>query len=442
MGARLGALAALVLAVVVVGFLMLGGGGYSVAVTVPNAGQLVKGNEVKVGGVPVGTVESIELTPDGHARLELGIDDDGLLPLHRGTKAIIRATSLGGIANRYISLQPGPNNAAPIPDGGSIPAEDVKPIVDLDAVLNALGPPARRDLSRLVQSAAGAFDGAEREANAGLRYLNPAVSQASLTARELMRDEKSLERFIVEAATVVDAVTEPRADLEQLVANASGAATAIASEDRALDRTLVELPATLRRVNTSLVNVRGTLQDLRPALVDARPAAPLLSRVLTRLAPIARRALPLVARTRRVVDAPGTAADLLGVVRGFPALAEIAVPAFGSADQTLRDALPVVQEARPYTPDVIGGLVNGFGGSTTGYYDANGHYARISFHSSVYSADGLGSLTPVPPSQQGLTGYRKRVIKRCPGGGVQRHPDGSNPYVEEQTACSREDQLR
>lgn len=421
---------------------MLGGGGYALSVTVPNAGQLVKGNQVKVGGVPVGTIEAIELTGDGQARIEIEIDDRSLAPLHRGTKAVIRATSLGGIANRYITLQPGPNNAPEIPDGGEIPAEDVKPIVDLDAVLNALGPPARRDLSRLVQSAAGSFEGAEREANAGLRYLNPAVSQASLTARELMRDDKGLERFILEAATVVDAVTEPRGDLEELVANASGAAAAIAGEDAALDRTLTELPDTLRRVNTSLVNVRGTLRDLRPALVDARPAAPLLSRALERLAPIARRALPLVTRTRRVVDTPRTAADLLGVVRGFGPLAEVAVPAFASADQTVKDALPIVREARPYTPDVIGGLVNGFGGTTTGYYDANGHYARISFHASVYSADGLGSLTPVPPSQQGLTGYRKGVTKRCPGGGVQVHPDKSNPYVEEQTVCSREHQLR
>ena len=436
------ALAALVAAVGVTGFLMLSGGGYAVSVTVPNAGQLVRGNQVKVGGVPVGTVEEIELTRDGQARIGLQIDDAGLRPLHRGTKAIIRATSLGGIANRYISLQPGPNSAAPIPDGGSIPAEDVKPIVDLDAVLNALGPPARRDLSRLVQTAAGAFEGAESDANAGLHYLNPALSQASLTARELTRDERALERFIVEAATVVEAVTEPREHLEQLVANAAGAAGAIASEHDALDTTLDELPATLRRVNTSLVNVRGTLRDLRPTLVEGRAAAPLLSRALERLAPIARGALPLVARTRRVVDAPGSAADLLGVVRGFPALAGIAVPALGSADQTVKDALPVVREARPYTPDVIGGLVNGFGGTTTGYYDANGHYARISFHSSVYSADGLGSLIPSPPSQQGLTGYRKRVTRRCPGGGVQPHRDRSNPYVEEQTSCSREDQLR
>ena len=437
------ALAAFVLAVGVVGLVMLRGPGYSVAVTVPNAGQLVKGNQVKVGGVPVGTVDAIELTPDGQARIELGIDDGGLAPLHRGTKAIIRATSLGGIANRYISLQPGPNNAPAIADGGSIPAEDVKPIVDLDAVLNALGPAARHDLSRLVRSAAGAFDGAEREANAGLRMLNPAVSQASLTARELMRDEKSFERFIVEAATVVDAVTKPRADLEQVVGNAAGAAAAIAREDAALDTTLEQLPPTLRRVNTSLVNVRGTLRDLRPALVDARPAAPLLSRTLERLAPIARRALPLVARTRKVVDAPGTAADLLGVVRGFPGLAERAVPAFESADQTVKDALPIVRDARPYTPDVVGGLINGFGGTTTGYYDANGHYARISFHSSVYSADGLGSLIPFPPSQQGLTGYRKRVIRRCPGGGVQPHPDKSSPFVErEDFPCDRGDTLR
>ena len=37
--------------------------------------------------------------------------DEPVAPLHEGTTATIRATSLSGIANRYVSLNPGPNNA-------------------------------------------------------------------------------------------------------------------------------------------------------------------------------------------------------------------------------------------------------------------------------------------------------------------------------------------
>src|SRR5438093_1499275 len=55
--------------------------------------------------------------------------------------------------------------------------------------------------------------------------------------------------------------------------------------------------------------------------------------------------------------------------------------------------------------------MNGFGGATGGYYDANGHYARISFQSSLYSLTNLGSLGPRPPSEQGLTGDRKARVE-------------------------------
>jgi phospholipid/cholesterol/gamma-HCH transport system substrate-binding protein len=100
------------------------------------------------------------------------------------------------------------------------------------------------------------------------------------------------------------------------------------------------------------------------------------------------------------------------------------------------DALPVVAQVRPYTPDVIGGLINGFGGTTAGYYDANGHYARISFEGGPYSLDNAGSLIPVPSSMRGLSGYRKGVTNRCPGAATQTGPDKSNPYVPKGQHCN------
>src|SRR5262245_41236672 len=82
---------------------------YRLHIRIANAGQLVKGNQVKVGGVPVGTVKAIELTPDNEADVEVAITDDHLTPLHRGTRAWIRVSSLSSVANRFIALEPGPN---------------------------------------------------------------------------------------------------------------------------------------------------------------------------------------------------------------------------------------------------------------------------------------------------------------------------------------------
>ena len=65
-GAAMGALA---LAVLIVLYLLLfgGGGGYKVTAAFENASQLVKGNLVQVAGVPVGKIQSIDLTSDGQA---------------------------------------------------------------------------------------------------------------------------------------------------------------------------------------------------------------------------------------------------------------------------------------------------------------------------------------------------------------------------------------
>ena len=103
---------------------MFGGAdGYKVKAVFLNAGQLVPGNPVQVGGGKIGTVDEIELNDQSQAVVTLKVDDD-FGRLHEGTTATIRATSLSGIANRYVSLQPGPNNGGEIDDGGEIGADE------------------------------------------------------------------------------------------------------------------------------------------------------------------------------------------------------------------------------------------------------------------------------------------------------------------------------
>ncbi|MEA2469637.1 MAG: phospholipid/cholesterol/gamma-HCH transport system substrate-binding protein, partial [Thermoleophilaceae bacterium] len=115
--ARVAAVAVVLAAVVIVALLLFTGGSeYTVKVQFENAGQLVKGNQVQVGGRPIGTIKDISLTADGQAQIEISIDE--LKPLHEGTTAVIRSTSLSGIANRYVALSLGPQSAKTIDNGG------------------------------------------------------------------------------------------------------------------------------------------------------------------------------------------------------------------------------------------------------------------------------------------------------------------------------------
>jgi phospholipid/cholesterol/gamma-HCH transport system substrate-binding protein len=95
--ARVATICALV-AGAVLAFIVLfgGGGGHTYNIVFETGGQLVKGNQVLIGGQPFGTINSIDLTDDGQANVEVTVDE----PLHDGTSAIIRATSLSGVANR------------------------------------------------------------------------------------------------------------------------------------------------------------------------------------------------------------------------------------------------------------------------------------------------------------------------------------------------------
>ena len=82
---RVAALAALVIAVVVVAVLLLSGnGGTEYKVTLINAGQLVNGDDVQVGGRRVGSVRGIALSDDNQAEIKIAVDRD-FAPLHEGT---------------------------------------------------------------------------------------------------------------------------------------------------------------------------------------------------------------------------------------------------------------------------------------------------------------------------------------------------------------------
>lgn len=217
--ARLMTVALVVLAVGVVAYLLFAdsGGSYRVVLALDNASQLVRGNQVKVGGVPVGSVSKLELGQDARARVEISIDDHGVTPLHRGTRAEVRSTSLAGVANRYVALTPGPVNEPELASGATIPARDTQSEVDLDEVLNALDPQTLRDLKLLIRNGAGALSGRGRQLGQALTALDPALSQMDGLERELLHDQGRFGRFLVESADVVSAVASRRPQLQGLV---------------------------------------------------------------------------------------------------------------------------------------------------------------------------------------------------------------------------------
>src|SRR5947199_4598643 len=193
--ARVAAVAVVVAAVVIVAVLLFtGGSDYTVKVQFQNAGQLVKGNLVEVGGRPIGTVSDISLTDNGLAQIEIKLDE--LKPLHEGTSAVIRSSSLSGIANRYVALSLGPQSNPKIASGGYIRADRTTAPVDLDQLFNTLDAPTRKGLQDIIQGSATQYAGKVPQANESLKYFNPALTTSSLVLRELVRDRVVFRQFV------------------------------------------------------------------------------------------------------------------------------------------------------------------------------------------------------------------------------------------------------
>jgi phospholipid/cholesterol/gamma-HCH transport system substrate-binding protein len=423
-GAALGALALIVVVVAIV--LLSGGGGHEYRLTFENAGQLVKGDDVQVGGRRVGNVDSISLTPNNQAEIKITVDGP-YAPLHEGTKAQIRATSLSGIANRYVELTLGPNNAQKLQDGGRLTAQSTNPIVDLDQVFNALDPKTLKGLQDVVQGSATQYAGVAKQANQALRYFNPTLSATARLANELDRDTSAFTNFVVQTSSVVTAVAERQTDLTNLVSNTSTTAGAIGAENAAFDQSLQQLAPTLRRANTTFVNLRATLADLDTLVAASKPATKRLAPFLAALRPLVSDAVPTVADLRSLIRKPGAANDLIEVLQRLPKLARTAKPAFANGVTTLNKSLPVLNYARPYAPELVGWIRDFGQGAST--YDANGHYARIQpiFNAFSFADNPLGGILNSLGLDNRLTGLSVNQ-KRCPGAGAVPAPDGGNPW--------------
>ena len=404
------------------------GSGYSVTATFENAGQLVPGNYVEVGGRPIGKVQSVTLDGNAQAKVKLSVGS-GFDPLHEGTTAVIRAASLSGIANRYIELHPGPNSAPKIMDGGQISSDNTEAPVDLDQLFNTLDPKTRKGLQQIVQGGAVQYFGKSRQANLAIKYFNPVLSTTSQVERELVLDRAAFERFVRDTASTVTAVDQRRVELAALVGNTNQTAKAIGDENVALAEALGLLPETLRRANTTFVNLRATLDDLTTLVDASKPATVNLAKEFEELRPLVADAIPTIHDLRVLIRKQGPNNDLIDLNSKMPKLASVAKSTFPHDITALQKSLPTISYIRPYTPDLTGWITKFAEGANP--YDANGHYARIQpmFNQFGFTQTPTGPvLQPLPVDLKGNNGLNARNSIRCPGAATQPPPDGSAPW--------------
>jgi phospholipid/cholesterol/gamma-HCH transport system substrate-binding protein len=127
------AAAALVLLVALGWTVLRPAGSYRVTAWFAQAVGLYEGSDVRILGIPVGTITAV--VPQGdRVRVDMEIQDDYDIPAD--AEAVVLAPSL--VSDRYVQFAPVYDGGATMKDGATVPLERTAVPVELDAVYSAL----------------------------------------------------------------------------------------------------------------------------------------------------------------------------------------------------------------------------------------------------------------------------------------------------------------
>src|SRR5215211_5641087 len=193
--------------------------GYRFTASFAEATQLAQEADVRISGVPVGKVKTIE--PDKQTgRTDVVIQlDSRYAPLRSDARAILRQKTLLG--ETYVELTPGSPKAKAVPEGGTLRASQVSPTVELDEIYRSFDPPTRRAFQVWMQTQAQAVKGHGRDINDALGNLGPFAEDASVAVDILNRQEGAVRRLISNTGVVFGALTERGDQLRELIENSN-----------------------------------------------------------------------------------------------------------------------------------------------------------------------------------------------------------------------------
>ncbi len=280
--------AALVLAVLASGVVLLTGhDDRTVRAVFPSTVSLFEGSDVKIMGVRVGRVTSVE--PRGTSVLvEMQYDDAYDLP--DDVQAVIVSPSV--IGDRFVQLTPAYDGGPRLDDGGTIAMDRTAVPVELDDMVasttdlvTALGPQgANRNgaLADLIKVASGVLDGQGPALRRSLTDLAGASGTVAGSAGQLRGTVEHAAGLTGELAEYDDAVRTFDARLARVARGLSGDREGLSDLLRSMAVSLGEVEHFVRTNRRSLARNVGSLADVarmlrleRRALTQVLDLAPL-----------------------------------------------------------------------------------------------------------------------------------------------------------------------
>jgi phospholipid/cholesterol/gamma-HCH transport system substrate-binding protein len=253
--------------------------GYRVTVPFAQATpQLAVESDVRISGVSVGKVKSIELADNNDTADAVIEIDSQYAPIPEDTKAILRAKTLLG--ETYVELTPGSNQAPTVPEGGSLPPAQVAESVQLDEIFRTFNRPTRDAFRGWMESQAAALRGRGQQFGEALSELEPFSESANRALRILDTQQHAVRELVHSGGTVFQALSERQGQLRGLIQNSDTVFSTTAQRNEDLAEAFRILPTFQRETRLTLDRLNEFAIDADPLVQQLRPAAQQLSPTL------------------------------------------------------------------------------------------------------------------------------------------------------------------
>lgn len=291
---------------------------YRFSADFPEAITLQKEADVRVGGVTVGKVKSLELPPEGDATRAVIEIEPQYAPISSDAEAILRQKTLLG--ETYVELTTGTQSPeqegasagtataqsgaidvgeisgddAPhaIPEGGHLESTQVADQTQIDEIFNGFDEQTRQAFQLWMKNAGVAVEGRGLDLNDAFGNIGPFSRDASDVLGTLRQQEQALRSLVRNTGTVFEALTARDQALAGAIVGTNRTFRALASRDQELAETFSIFPTFNTEARLTLDRLEGFARNAGPLFRDLRPVARDISptiRDLRRLSPHARR---------------------------------------------------------------------------------------------------------------------------------------------------------
>jgi ABC-type transporter Mla subunit MlaD len=424
---------------------------YLVRAIFDDASFAVQGEDVRIAGANVGSIQSLGVTSGKRAAVTISIDNADFTPFHTNATCAIRPQSL--IGEEYVDCEPGTSSFPALPKIKSgpgtgsyyLPVTRTSSPIDTDIVQNISQEPVRQSLGVIINEFGTGLAARGSDLNAVIHRANLALGDTDKVIQILARQNRQLAKLATNSDAVLAPLARERHQISTFVTQAN--TTAVASAQRAADisKTFRLFPEYLRQLKPlmadlgvladqgtplmqtlgksanalgqqfanltpfagaarkALIDLGNASQASQPALLASMPLAQRLNKLGTAAKPTAKS----LARLTTSLDNTGGIQQLMGLLFN----GAVAGNGFNSLGHYVRDE-PLVGSCTTYVIHPVLGCSANFSGASAATASVSAHNARVT------RASMIGVLGPASHKLAGHPAHQAATPKASAGAGA------------------------